>query len=215
MAYAGNPPLASLLSRNGNLARWQTRLRAPPAPCRPSPRGRVHDGFRIIARKNGPQVRLYSRPGNDLTRRFPLIAETLARLRSRSCIIDGEAVACDDNGVASFDPVGRHRHNDRALLYAFDLIELNGDDMRRDRWKCARPRFEVCWLRLALACASTSIWKATARPSSPTQAMCSSSPALIGWPDPRATCSTRSASAVPASAHSRTRGRTPPRRTAS
>jgi hypothetical protein len=36
-------------------------------------------------------VRLYSRPGNDLTRRFPLIVETLARLRSRSCIVDGEA----------------------------------------------------------------------------------------------------------------------------
>ena len=52
-----------------------------------------HDGFRIIARKSGAQVRLYSRPGNDLTRRFPLIVETLARLRSRSCIIDGEAVA--------------------------------------------------------------------------------------------------------------------------
>jgi hypothetical protein len=34
------------------------------------------------------------------------------------------------------------------------------------RWKCARPRFEVCWPKLALACASTSIWKATARPSS-------------------------------------------------
>jgi bifunctional non-homologous end joining protein LigD len=49
-----------------------------------------HDGFRIIARKKGAQVRLYSRPGNDLTRRFPLIVETLARLRSRSCIIDGD-----------------------------------------------------------------------------------------------------------------------------
>jgi len=60
-----------------------------------------HDGFRIIGRKTGAQVKLYSRPGNDLTHRFPLIVETLARLRSRSCIIDGEAVACDDNGVAS------------------------------------------------------------------------------------------------------------------
>jgi len=91
-----------------------------------------HDGFRIIARKTGTQVRLYSRPGNDFTRRFSLIVETLARLRSRSCIIDGEAVACDDNGVASFDLIRHHRHNDRAFLYAFDLIELNGDDMRRD-----------------------------------------------------------------------------------
>ena len=33
-----------------------------------------HDGFRVIARKNGMRVRLYSRPGNDLTYRFPLIA---------------------------------------------------------------------------------------------------------------------------------------------
>src|SRR5215468_10413847 len=57
---------------------------------------------------------------------------TDARLRSRSCIIDGEAVACDDNGVASFDLIRHHRHNDRVFLYAFDLIELNGDDMRRD-----------------------------------------------------------------------------------
>src|SRR5258706_10487912 len=51
-----------------------------------------HDGFRVIARKRGAQVRLSSRPGNDLTYRFPLIVETLARLRARSCIIDGEAV---------------------------------------------------------------------------------------------------------------------------
>ena len=77
-------------------------------------------------------MRLYSRPGNDLTHRFPLIVETLARLRSRSCIIDGEAVACDDNGVASFDLVWHHRANESIFLYAFDLIELNGDDLRRD-----------------------------------------------------------------------------------
>jgi bifunctional non-homologous end joining protein LigD len=61
-----------------------------------------------------------------------LIVETLARLRSRSCIIDGEAVACDDNGVASFDLVRHHRADERIFLYAFDLIELNGDDRWRD-----------------------------------------------------------------------------------
>ena len=77
-------------------------------------------------------MRLYSRPGNDLTRRFPLIVEALARLRPRSCIIDGEAVACDDNGVASFDLIRYRRHDDSTFLYAFDLIELNGDDMRSD-----------------------------------------------------------------------------------
>ena len=45
---------------------------------------------------------LYSRPGNDLTYRFTLIVEALARLRSRSCIIDGEAVCCDDKVRRSF-----------------------------------------------------------------------------------------------------------------
>jgi bifunctional non-homologous end joining protein LigD len=91
-----------------------------------------HDGFRVIARKDGKRVRLYSRPGNDLTYRFPLIVEALVELRSQSCIIDGEAVACGDDGIASFDRI-RHQHHDGSVfLYAFDLIELSGDDLRRD-----------------------------------------------------------------------------------
>ena len=44
----------------------------------------------------------------------------------------GEAVARDDNGVASFDLIRNYRANDGVFLYAFDLIELNGDDLRRD-----------------------------------------------------------------------------------
>ena len=83
------------------VARVSLRPRALPAgfivPCLPTsapqpPSGALwlheikHDGFRVIARKNGSRVRLYSRPGNDLTQRFPLIVEGLGRLRSRSCI---------------------------------------------------------------------------------------------------------------------------------
>jgi bifunctional non-homologous end joining protein LigD len=49
------------------------------APCPPAGEPWVHeikhDGFRVIVRKNGGQVKLYSRPGNDLTERFPLIVE--------------------------------------------------------------------------------------------------------------------------------------------
>ena len=63
------------------------------APCLPTsapqpPSGALwlheikHDGFRVIARKNGTQVRLYSRPGNDLTYRFPLIVESLSVARA-------------------------------------------------------------------------------------------------------------------------------------
>jgi bifunctional non-homologous end joining protein LigD len=91
-----------------------------------------HDGFRVIARKDGKRVRLYSRPGNDLTYRFPLIVEALARLRSRSCIIDGEAVCCDEDGMPSFDRIRYRRHDASVFLYAFDLIELSGDDLRRE-----------------------------------------------------------------------------------
>jgi bifunctional non-homologous end joining protein LigD len=113
------------------------------APCLPTkadtlPTGGLwvheikHDGFRIIARKNGAQVRLYSRPGNDFTGRFPLIVETLANLRTRSCIIDGEAVACDDNGLAVFERIRYRRQDGKVFLHAFDLIELDGDDLRRE-----------------------------------------------------------------------------------
>jgi bifunctional non-homologous end joining protein LigD len=113
------------------------------APCLPTktdklPSGDLwlheikRDGFRVIARKDGDHVRLYSRPGNDMTRRFPLIAEALVRLRSRSCIIDGEAVACDENGLASFERIRYRQHDVDVFLYAFDLVELNGNDLRRD-----------------------------------------------------------------------------------
>jgi bifunctional non-homologous end joining protein LigD len=89
-----------------------------------------HDGFRVIARKDGTRVRLYSRPGNDLTDRFRLIVEALVWLRAGSCIIDGEAVCCGDDGRPSFDRIRYRRHDGEVFLYAFDLIELNGDDLR-------------------------------------------------------------------------------------
>ena len=77
-------------------------------------------------------MRLYSRPGNDLTARFPLIVKTVSRLRTGSIIIDGEAVACDDNGIPNFDRLRYCHHDDSVLLCAFDLLELDGDDLRRE-----------------------------------------------------------------------------------
>jgi bifunctional non-homologous end joining protein LigD len=89
-----------------------------------------HDGFRIIARKDGRRVTLYSRLGHDLSQRYPLISEAMARLPS--CTIDGEAIACDESGIESFDLLQRRQRDDRVFLYAFDLIELAGEDRRRD-----------------------------------------------------------------------------------
>jgi ATP-dependent DNA ligase len=76
------------------------------------------------------RVKLYSRACNDLTYRFPLIVEALSGLRPQSCIIDGEAVACGEDGIANFERI-RYRHKDDSVfLYAFDLIELDGEDLR-------------------------------------------------------------------------------------
>ena len=91
-----------------------------------------HDGFRLLARKDGDRVRLYSRHGNDLTYRFPLIVEALAKLGSRTCMIDGDAVACDETGMSNFNRIRYRRHDATVFLYAFDLLELNGDDQRRE-----------------------------------------------------------------------------------
>jgi len=76
-------------------------------------------------------VRLFTRNGHDWTGRYPAIAAAVAKLSCRSCLIDGEAVACDDNGVPIFDRLRYRRDDRRVFLYAFDLIELDGDDLRR------------------------------------------------------------------------------------
>ena len=115
-------------------------------------------------------MKLYSRPGNDLTDRFPLIVEALAVLRSRSCIIDGEAVACDDRGIASFDLIRHHRNDDRVFLYGFDLIELNGDDLRRDPLQVRKVTLTSVLAKAGAGIRFNSTWKATVRPSSATPA---------------------------------------------
>jgi bifunctional non-homologous end joining protein LigD len=70
-----------------------------------------HDGFRVIAGKSPTKVPLFSRPDNELTYRFPLIVEILTRLRSRSRIIDGEAVARSDDDILNFDLIRYRRHD--------------------------------------------------------------------------------------------------------
>jgi bifunctional non-homologous end joining protein LigD len=91
-----------------------------------------HDGFRMLVRRDAAGVRLFTRNGHDWTGRFPLIARAALSLKTASCLIDGEAVACDGDGLPVFDRL-RYRRDDRCVfLYAFDLIELDGDDLRHE-----------------------------------------------------------------------------------
>ena len=107
-------------------------------PCLPSPAkappfglGGLHeikrDGFRILARRHSAGVRLITRAGNDFSSRFPFIAMAVGKLPVRSCLIDGEAIVCDENGLAVFELIRRHG----AVHCASDLLELDGKDLRR------------------------------------------------------------------------------------
>jgi bifunctional non-homologous end joining protein LigD len=53
-------------------------------------------------------------------------------LKVRSCLIDGEAVACDKHGLAVFDLLRRKPTGEHVFLFAFDLLELDGTDLRRE-----------------------------------------------------------------------------------
>ena len=90
-----------------------------------------HDGFRIMARRDAAAVRLLTRNGHDFAGRFPLAAAAVAALPARSCLIDGEAIVTDQNGLAVFDFI-RGQRPTAAVLCAFDLLELDGEDLHRE-----------------------------------------------------------------------------------
>ena len=118
---------------------WHRDEMALPAviePCLPSPGEQPptgpdwvheikHDGYRLMARRDALSVgiRLLTRDGHDWASRYPLIVQAVRRLKVRSCLIDGEAVCCNERGVASFDKL-RHRSDPEVFLVAFDLLEL-------------------------------------------------------------------------------------------
>ena len=91
-----------------------------------------HDGYRLMARRDSVGIRLITRRGNDWSDRFPLVVEAVNHLKVRSCLIDGEVVCCDERGLARFDVLRRRRNEAAALLYAFDLLELDGTEQRRE-----------------------------------------------------------------------------------
>jgi hypothetical protein len=108
-----------------------------------------HDGYRMIVRRDGPSVRLYSRNAYDWTVRLAAIAAAAQRIKANSFTIDGEAVVLGPDGLSLFDELRRREAADTAILYAFDLIEHDaricatiGSSIARMPWHgyCARSR---------------------------------------------------------------------------
>jgi bifunctional non-homologous end joining protein LigD len=90
-----------------------------------------HDGYRLQIHKRDGRVRLFTRTGIDWTERYPWIVEDVARLRPTSIIIDAEAVCAGPDGVTDFDALHARCREHEVFAYAFDLLQLDGDDLRQ------------------------------------------------------------------------------------
>jgi len=99
-----------------------------------------HDGYRMVCRRDGDRVRVFTRRGHDRTDRVPSIAEALRALPVASATIDGEAVICDANGITDFDRLRTAGLPGfaGAVPYAFDVIALDGRDLRPIAWEARR-----------------------------------------------------------------------------
>jgi bifunctional non-homologous end joining protein LigD len=116
------PCLASLVNKVPSGERWVHEIK--------------WDGYRLVAFIDHGTVTLRTRNGLDWTHRFPTIAAALGKLPVETAIVDGEAVVEDESGATSFAALqdalsDTHRGvAAQAVLYAFDLLYVDGEDLR-------------------------------------------------------------------------------------
>ncbi|WP_456756681.1 ATP-dependent DNA ligase [Bradyrhizobium sp. USDA 4011] len=89
------------------------------------------DGYRLIVQREGKVARLFTKNGHDWSKRFPVIREAALRIRCDRFVIDGEAVLLSVDGVSDFNGLHSRKHDDEVQLYAFDVLALEGDDLRK------------------------------------------------------------------------------------
>ena len=89
------------------------------------------DGYRMVLIREQDRVRLLSRSGHDWAWRFPLIVTAALKLRQEHFVLDGETVVLGLDGVSDFTALHSGRHNERAQLYAFDMLAGDGEDQRQ------------------------------------------------------------------------------------
>ena len=89
-----------------------------------------HDGYRLQIHVRDNRVRLYTMNGADWSDRYPLIVAEAARIKSPA-ILDAEVVCSDKDGVPDFGLLHSRCFDHVAVACAFDLLMLDGDDLRR------------------------------------------------------------------------------------
>ena len=92
-----------------------------------------YDGYRIIARKAGEEITLFSRSGLDWTVRFPAIAKALLTLPAESALLDGEVAFVLPSGITDFKSLQEHIDSPHPAIryFVFDLLSLDGKDLRK------------------------------------------------------------------------------------
>ena len=127
-----------------------------------------HNGFRILVRKQGERVEVWSRRGVLFNAKFPNIAEAVGALPVNNALIDGEAVIFLPDGHSDFGALRTKEGGARASFVAFDLLSLEGDDLRE------RPLEER---RDALSRLVQGVASGSAKPCQPRARSCSPMPA--------------------------------------
>jgi bifunctional non-homologous end joining protein LigD len=106
------------------------------------------DGYRVIARKDGDRVRLWARTTSDYSGAFTRIREAVAALPVDSAVLDGEAVLLRRDNSSDFDRLRSREGQAAAILVAYDLMELDGQDMRPEALEERRKRLGKLLSRL-------------------------------------------------------------------
>ncbi len=91
-----------------------------------------YDGYRTLIVIDGGQVRAFTRNGNDWTRAYKRVVDACGKLKCELALIDGEMVVQDEHGISDFDALRSaiHKAPHRIVFFAFDLLHLNGQDLR-------------------------------------------------------------------------------------
>jgi bifunctional non-homologous end joining protein LigD len=96
-----------------------------------------YDGYRIVARKAGEEITLFSRSGLDWTVRFPAIAQALLTLPAKSALLDGEVAFVLPSGLTDFKSLQEHIDSPHPSIryFVFDLLSLDGKDLPKKTLK--------------------------------------------------------------------------------
>jgi len=113
------PQLAQLVEQVPSGAKWLYEIK--------------FDGYRLLCRIDSGQVQLLTRSGRDWTSKFKFLAKSAAKIAAKNALIDGELVYIDEDGGSHFQKLQNaisEKKDDHLVYYAFDLLFLDGKDLR-------------------------------------------------------------------------------------